>query len=271
MADLRQYIIQAAKARGIDPNVALEVARREGGFKDPTLQSFAKKNGIREPSYGPFQLLVGGEGTGYPLGLGNDALKAGIDPRNPDHALKGIDFALDTAARDGWGRWYGAKAAGITGMEGINGRGVTLNSVPSEVAAQGNAPMLDDPKVVATRHAIGTPMEGDVPAAPALAAAEPTLGDKLGTSIFGEEMAGKLKGMFGAGSPDSSAKTGLGMVGKALGGGSADTLAREHSTPIQSALPAAEAADAGRMAAAQQLMATLMTARRKPRGLTIGG
>ena len=130
MADLEAYIRAAAAQRGIDPDIAVRVARSEGGLSDPVRQSDVRKNGLREPSYGPFQLLVGGEGTGFPAGLGNDFVRqTGLDPRNPENAHKGIDFALDTAARDGWGRWYGAKAIGLDNRAGIGGRPAT-SAVP---------------------------------------------------------------------------------------------------------------------------------------------
>jgi hypothetical protein len=172
---------------------------------------------------------------------------------------------------------YGAPAVWGAGGSGDNAPnwlrkafGLTINSSPA-VAATGNAPMLDDPKMVATRPVIGTQM-ASAATPDAQPAATPTVGDKIGTAIFGDEMAAKLKASFGEGSPEkSTAKDGLGLIGKALGGG--DTaLAQAHAAPIQSSLPAAEAADAGRMAAAQQLMATLMAGRRKGRGgLVMGG
>lgn len=137
--------------------------------------------------------------------------------------------------------------------------------VAEVVAAGGNAPMLPDPVNVATRPAIGTTLaSADVPAAPV---GDPTVGDRVGKAIFGDEMAEKLKGMFGTDSPDSPAKAGLGLMGKSLTSGN-DALAREHATPIQSSLPAMESADAGRIAAAQQLMSALMA--KKRRGLTLG-
>lgn len=116
---IEAYIREAAAARGIDPDVAVTVARSEGGLKDPVRQSLVRKNGRQEPSYGPFQLLIGGGDTGFPAGMGNDALAAGIDPRDPSQWQRGIDFALDNAAKNGWGAWYGAKAAGIGNRQGI--------------------------------------------------------------------------------------------------------------------------------------------------------
>ena len=119
--DLESYIRRAAAARGINPDIAVRVAKSEGGLKDPVRRAEYVKGGYREPSYGPFQLLVGGAGTGFPAGMGNDALRSGIDPRDPNQAPKAIDFALDQAKNNGWGAWYGAKAQGITGKMGIGG------------------------------------------------------------------------------------------------------------------------------------------------------
>lgn len=94
--EIADYIRQSATARGIDPDIALRVAMSEGGVTDPIRQSGIVKNGVREPSYGPFQLYMGG-------GLGNKALEAGIDPRDPNQWRAGVDFALDNAATGGWG------------------------------------------------------------------------------------------------------------------------------------------------------------------------
>lgn len=112
--EIEQYIRAAAIQRGIDPDIAVRVAKSEGGVSDPVRQSDIVKNGVREPSYGPFQLYMGD-------GLGNAALKAGIDPRDPNQWQQGVDFALDNAKKDGWGAWYGAKNVGIGNRDGIGG------------------------------------------------------------------------------------------------------------------------------------------------------
>lgn len=122
MAGYEQYIRAAAIQRGIDPDIAVRVARSEGGV-DGYIQSRVRKNGAQEPSYGPFQLLVGGGNTGFPEGMGNDFIKTtGLDPSNPANAERAIDFALDRVKSGGWSPWYGAKAIGITGMQGVGGR-----------------------------------------------------------------------------------------------------------------------------------------------------
>ncbi len=120
ISPVEQYIRQRAQALGIDPNVAVKVAKGEGGLQDPyrrgagpAPRSQAPGFGATENSFGPLQLYVSGTGAG----LGDRAVAAGIDPRKDWQG--GVDFALNEAKNKGWGQWYGAKAQGITGMMGI--------------------------------------------------------------------------------------------------------------------------------------------------------
>ncbi|MCC0052139.1 MAG: hypothetical protein H6881_09705 [Rhodobiaceae bacterium] len=119
LAATEAYIRESAKNRGIDPDIAVRVARSEG-LAPGVWQSRVKKNGMYEPSFGPFQMLVG-DGKNFPKGLGNDFMeKTGLDPRDPKNVNAMIDFALDTAKRDGWRQWHGAKNTGIQRWAGIN-------------------------------------------------------------------------------------------------------------------------------------------------------
>jgi len=273
-AEIEAYIRQSAAKRGIDPEYAVRVAKAEGGF-DPNRQSGVTKNGVREPSYGPFQLLVGGGDTGFPAGLGNDFVeKYGMHPSNPEAWDEGIDFALDTAAKDGWRQWYGAKNNGIGRFDGIGSGakslGTTLTSRPGGANAVRNAAASDPAVSVASgAPAPALPAPIDV-GSPAVAAANATtpIGDKIGGAVFGDELAGKLKGLFGEGSdPTNPAAKGLGLLTGAFGGN--QQAQAQQDQPIQSSLPAEAAADASRMAAAQQLMSTLLANKKRPRGLTL--
>ena len=110
---LSDYIRTTAQKYGIDPEVALRVAKSEGlrSFKSGVIQ----KSGKEEPSFGAFQLYTGG-------GLGNEFKKAtGLDPADPKNEKETIDYALKTAAKTGWGPWHGAKNTGIGEYEGISG------------------------------------------------------------------------------------------------------------------------------------------------------
>ena len=131
LAATEAYIRESAKNRGIDPDIAVRVARSEG-LAPGVWQSRVKKNGMYEPSFGPFQMLVG-DGKNFPKGLGNDFMeKTGLDPRDPKNVNAMIDFALETAKRDGWRQWHGAKNTGIQRWAGINANQVaSLNDTTS--------------------------------------------------------------------------------------------------------------------------------------------
>jgi hypothetical protein len=113
------YIRQAAQARGIDPDTAVRVARSEGLARNTWQSNVNHPTRGREPSFGPFQLLVGGQ-NGWPTGLGNEFKnQTGLDPSDPKNRQAAIDFALDTASRDGWRQWYGAAKVGVGRFDGI--------------------------------------------------------------------------------------------------------------------------------------------------------
>ena len=130
IASVEAYIRQSAAARGIDPEIAVRVARSEG-LAPGVWQSNVMRNGVREPSYGPFQLLVGGQ-NGMPTGLGNTFMQqTGLDPRDPSTYRQQIDFALDHAKKGGWSPWYGAAKVGVGSRQGIGG--IPLNPTADEV------------------------------------------------------------------------------------------------------------------------------------------
>lgn len=134
LGDLETYIREAAIARGIDPDVAVRAAKSEGlnslTKASEGWQSTAKKNGEREPSYSPFQLLVGEGSKNYGPGLGDEFIKqTGLDPRDPKNVQATIDFALDYAAQNGWGSWYGPSKAGIDNQDGLqNAQAIGINA-----------------------------------------------------------------------------------------------------------------------------------------------
>lgn len=121
--NVADMIRKSAIQRGMDPETAVAVAKSEGLNTYRSSAPGGKWGMEREPSFGPFQLLMG-RGTGGPEGLG-DRFKAatGIDPstdRSPASIQKQIDYALDEAKTKGWGQWYGAARAGIGNRQGLN-------------------------------------------------------------------------------------------------------------------------------------------------------
>ncbi|RAS13555.1 hypothetical protein [Ensifer adhaerens] len=129
VAALESYIRDAATKRGIDPEIAVRVARSEG-LGPGIWQSNYVKNGKRETSYGPFQLLVGG-------GLGDKFQKVyGKSPSDPSTVYNQVDFALDEAAQGGWSPWYGAAKVGVGARTGLdNARALGSQPQPQEVAS----------------------------------------------------------------------------------------------------------------------------------------
>lgn len=141
---IEEFIRQRAPMYGVNPDIAVRVARSEGGLHDPfrrgmgpAPRSQAPGLGSTENSYGPFQLYVSGTGAG----LGDRAMAAGIDPRKDWQA--GVDYALKEASQKGWGQWYGAKNTGIGNWQGIGGDRAAYSPVP---ASSPYANMPDGPK-----------------------------------------------------------------------------------------------------------------------------
>lgn len=139
-------IVAAAKKHGVPVDQAMKVAGAEGGA-NRWIRSKVKKDGILEPSYGPFQALVGGPGTGYPTGLGNEMLKRGIDPRTDAQAEEYFDVVMETVAKDGgWGQWRGADQFAFGGRKNSRGRAHSSGGViaSGEEAPDFNLLPVDD-------------------------------------------------------------------------------------------------------------------------------
>ena len=142
-AEQEAYIREAAAKRGIDPNIAIQVARSEGinGYVvGNNQQSSVVKNGRREESYGPFQLYMGG-------GLGNKMLsQTGLDPRDPTTWKQQIDFALDHAGKAGWGSWYGWKGSPRAGI-GLPPSGPRMSAISNDNRRGGDQTTSNDASV----------------------------------------------------------------------------------------------------------------------------
>lgn len=137
IGELENYIRQAAAARGIDPNVAVRVAKSEG-LAPGVWQSNVVKNGRRERSYGPFQLYVDG-------GLGNEFQRlTGKSPADPSTVHQQIDFALDKATQLGWTPWYGAARVGIGPRDGLAGaRAIGIATAAPNPSIAGTGSTID--------------------------------------------------------------------------------------------------------------------------------
>lgn len=130
--DDEQYIRQAAMRRGINPDMAVRVANTEGGAN---AGGRARQNMQGAPAYSHFQLYIGGPNN---PAMGDEALAAGIDPRDPKQWKQAVDFALDKAKERGWQPFQGAAAAGIGDWDGIRGQAAP------QAQQQRSGPMPED-------------------------------------------------------------------------------------------------------------------------------
>jgi hypothetical protein len=116
------YVIDAAKRRGINPDVAVKAFNHEGlSVFNPNAPD---RGGDEGSSFGPFQLHYGGMSKSMPhAGMGDDFTKAtGLDARDSSTWKQQTDFVMDHLAKGGsWSPWMGAAAEGITGRMGLPG------------------------------------------------------------------------------------------------------------------------------------------------------
>jgi hypothetical protein len=127
---IADYIRRAASSRGIDPEIAVRVAKSEG------LGSYTGDGGS---SFGPFQLHYGNvAGGGNAVGGLGDVFtkRTGLDARDPSTVLAQIAFSLDQAKASGWGAWHGAAKAGIGNWDGIGGAPKPLASTVGKSAGE---------------------------------------------------------------------------------------------------------------------------------------
>lgn len=218
--NIEAYIRQAAVTRGIDPNVAVRVAQSEGGLQSWNAQSQVFKNGMQEQSYGPYQLYMGG-------GLGNRfQQQTGLDPRLANNGPQGVDFALDTASKEGWGAWYGARKAGVSDWQGIGKNpgidSTTTNSITQSSSAlkQFSTTTLSATKDVSglgdSTTKLGTSLTdslGKLSTPAAIPAVAPTATAPAGGNIFSSLFGGIFK-LFGFADGTDFAPGGLAMVGE---------------------------------------------------------
>lgn len=118
-SEIQMIITEEAKLRGIDPEVALRIFRHEGQGSYQSRVAREGKGSLngREASFGPWQLYTGG-------GLGNEYERLTGRTLTEDNSVEGIrkqtQFALDKAAENGWGAWYGRKPAGVGVRDGLS-------------------------------------------------------------------------------------------------------------------------------------------------------
>lgn len=120
--EIEGFVRSAALMRGIDPDIAVRVARSEGGVDE-----YAKRGTFATgSSWWPTQLHYGGVGTPYEYlgtvaGMGNGFSKlTGWAPGSEAAWRDAVRYGWNRAKASGWSQWYGAAAVGIGQWEGID-------------------------------------------------------------------------------------------------------------------------------------------------------
>jgi hypothetical protein len=119
-AEIEGFIRDAAAARGISGDIAIRVARSEGGVDE-----YAKRGTFATgSSWWAFQLHYGGPGYEYlgsTAGMGTGFTKlTGWGPGDEPAWRDACRYALNRAKASGWGAWYGAAHVGVAQWEGID-------------------------------------------------------------------------------------------------------------------------------------------------------
>ena len=138
-----QFIRDYARKIGINPDQAVAIARAEGlnawSKSNPNAGSYVDRTRGVPWSFGDFQLNTRN-------GMGVDAIKAGIDPKDPNQWQAADKFALDQMRAHGVGAWSNPVARNIAAHGGL-----TLNTPqaegvvdPSIVARGGASPAIPD-------------------------------------------------------------------------------------------------------------------------------
>ena len=132
-SEVEAYIRASAAARGIDPDIAVQVFRAESSL-NPAAE------GDNSTSFGVAQLHYDGSSMGDLF-----TKRTGKDARDPSTWRSQVDFSLDQVRTGGWGpwhAWHGAPFAGVSGggggPRGGGGGGTTINVTVNAPGGDGN-------------------------------------------------------------------------------------------------------------------------------------
>jgi hypothetical protein len=131
-AEKEAFIRSEAERRGINPDIAVAVAKSEGfnnysGDLDAT---------GKPTSFGAFQLHYPGVGRNTADGLGTLFTKqTGLDARDPRTEREQIRFALDQAKAGGWRPWHGWPGSAFAGISPGGNSSTVNNNITVNVPA----------------------------------------------------------------------------------------------------------------------------------------
>jgi hypothetical protein len=181
MADvptIADYIFRRATELGVDPNMALGIASREG-LNPRTIGSPTFGNAdTRGYSFGPFQLFSGSRDPRRiaPGGMAYEFQQRFSAPPSADNWREQVDFSLERMRDRGVRPWYAVRDAGGVGP---------ITEIGRQLATRmglGVAPPADGPAAGSMGNAVSIGPPAPVPA-PAPAAAAPVYGNDIGTGL----------------------------------------------------------------------------------------
>lgn len=130
-------IRKIAKEEGVDPDVAVAVAKSEG-------LGTSWAGGDKGSSFGPLQAHFGGVAPGMmSKGQGDVMASQGINARDPSQKEAVLRWQLKYAKKHGWGEWYGSARAGIGRRQGLDGP--TNAPIETATPTRGGAPSAAQP------------------------------------------------------------------------------------------------------------------------------
>jgi hypothetical protein len=177
MADIptiADYIYRRATELGVDPNMALGIASREGlNFRTLSSPTFGNADN-RGYSFGPFQLFSGSRDprTIAPGGMAYEFQQRFSAPPSAENWRQQVDFSLERMRDRGVQPWYAVQNAGGVGPITEIGRQLATRM------GRGVAPPADGPAAgnMANAVSIGPP-------APTPPPADPVYRNDLGTGL----------------------------------------------------------------------------------------
>ena len=180
-----QFIRDYARKIGVNPDQAVAIARAEGlnawSASNPNAGSYVDRTGGVPWSFGDFQLNTRN-------GMGVDALKAGIDPKDPNQWQAADRFALDQMRQHGVGAWSNPVARGIAAHGGL-----TLNT--------------PQPGAISPPHTLTPPTAGAPYTPEAVAAANPApAAPGFGQAIASGDVGGAIKAALTKPAPKTDAR-----------------------------------------------------------------
>ena len=166
-----QFIRNYAQSIGLDPNLAAGIAGAEGlhawSASNPNAGSYIDRTNGQPWSFGDFQLNTRN-------GLGTQALKAGIDPRDPNQWQAADKFALDQMKSGGVKPWSGDPVAAAYLKSGAVPAGTTSLNTTAPAPAPPSGPMDPSAQAGGPGAAPGTAGSTVNPAIPAATAPQNT-------------------------------------------------------------------------------------------------